>query len=285
MSVKLVSRARSGDRTALGRLITKAENRVEGINAHVVAHIGKAHIVGIAGGSGVGKSCLIDALIGSYRLSGRTVAVVAIDPSGEDSGTVLGDRIRLQRWATDPGVYIRSMASRGHPGGLAPSTPLVLRILDACDFDVILVEAAALSDDVIEQTDTLVLVVTPDSGDAVQLSKTDGLRAADLVVVNKADRLGVGATLSDVGSLTDKPVLSAVATVGAGVQDLRRAIDALAPTDAKNRRFLHRVTCEIESLTVDIVREQLVDAPDLAARVMAGRLDPFVAAQLMTGNY
>lgn len=280
-----MTRALSGDRKALGRLLTKAENRVEGINAHVVDQVGSAHIVGVAGAAGVGKSTLIDALIGPFRNAGKRVAVVTIDPSGEESGALLGDRIRLHRWATDRGVFIRSMASRGHPGGLAPSTPLVLRILDACKFDVILVEAAVLSDDVIAQTDTLVMVVTPDSGDAVQLSKNDGVRAADLVVVNKADRPGVGAMMADLKDLTDKPVLSSVASVGAGGSDLAAAVAALAPSDPKKRRFLHRVTCEIESLTVDIVREQLVDAPDLAARVMAGKLDPFVAAQLMTGSY
>ncbi len=285
MSAKLVSRALSGDRKALGRLLTRAENRVEGINALVVDHVGSAHIVGVAGAAGVGKSTLIDTLIGPYRNAGRRVAVVTIDPSGEESGAVLGDRIRLHRWATDRGVFIRSMASRGHPGGLAPSTPLVLRILDACKFDVILVEAAVLSDDVIAQTDTLVLVVTPDSGDAVQLSKNDGIRAADLVVVNKADQPGIGSTMASLRDLTTKPVLTAVANVGAGGADLAAAIDAAAPIDPKNKRFLHRVTSEIESLTVDIVREQLVDAPDLAARVMAGKLDPFVAAQLMTGSY
>jgi LAO/AO transport system kinase len=285
MSAKLVSRARAGDRKALGRLITKAENRVEGINAHVVAHVGQAHIVGIAGAPGTGKSCLIDALIGAYRRAGRSVAVVAIDPSGEDAGALLGDRIRVRQWATDPEVYVRSMASRGHPGGLAPSTPLVLRILDACGFNVILVEAAVLSEDVIEQSDTLVLVVTPESGDAVQLLKNDGIREADLLVVNKADQSGVGATLATLREMTERPVLSTVATTRAGADDLRAAIDRCAPADPKNRRFLRRMTCEIESLTVDIVREQLVDAPDLAARVMAGKLDPFVAAQLMTGNY
>lgn len=285
MSAKLVSRARAGDRKALGRLLTKAENRVQGINAHVVSHVGKAHIVGIAGAPGTGKSSLIDALIGAYRRAGRSVAVVAIDPSGEEAGALLGDRIRLTSWATDPGVYVRSMASRGHPGGLAPSTPLVLRILDACEFDVILVEAAVLSEDVVEQTDTLVLVVTPESGDAVQLLKNDGIREADLLVVNKADQTGVGATLATLKAITDTPVLSTVASVRAGADDLRAAVDACAPNDPKKRRFLRRVTCEIESLTVDIVREQLVDAPDLAARVMSGKLDPFVAAQLMTGNY
>jgi LAO/AO transport system kinase len=285
MSAKLVSRAVSGDRKALGRLLSKAENRVEGINAHVVHHVGSAHIIGVAGAAGVGKSTLIDAVIGPYREAGRRVAVVMIDPSDEESGAVLGDRIRLHRWATDRGVFIRSMASRGHPGGLAPSTPLVLRILDACKFDVILVEAAVPSGDVIAQTDTLVMVVTPESGDEVQLSKNDGIRAADLVVVNKADLLGVGATLASLRELTDKPVLTAVAPVGAGGKDLVAALDALAPIDPKNRRFLPRVTYEIESLTVDMVREQLVDAPDLAARVIAGKLDPFVAAQLMTGSY
>lgn len=281
----MLTRAQRGDRRALGRLLTRAENRVEGVNAQVVGHLGHAHIVGVAGPAGAGKSSLISALIGQYRRRDKRVAVVTVDPSDGKRGAVLGDRVRLQQWATDPAVFIRSMASRGHPGGLAPSTALVLRVLDACRFDVILVEAMSTSPDVIAQTDTLLLVVTPDAGDAVQLSKAEGVQAAHILVVNKADRKGVGRTVSDLMAMTDKPVITVVSTIGAGVGDLAAAIDAHQPPAPWDKRMLHRVVQEIESSALDIIREQMVDAPDLAQRVIEGKLDPFVAAQLMTGNY
>lgn len=258
---------------------------MEGVNAQLVGHLGGAHIVGVAGPAGVGKSSLIACLIGAYRARDMRVAVVTVDPSGPGAGAVLGDRIRLPRWSTDPDVFIRSMASRGHPGGLAPSTPVVLRVFDACRFDVILVEAASISPDVIAQTDTLLLVVTPDTGDAVQLSKLEGVQAADVVVVNKADREGVGRTVRDLKAMTDNPVITVVATADAGVADLCAVIDAHVPTDPWQQRHLRRVTDELESMALDIVREQMVDAPDLAQRVVAGELDPFVAAQLMTGSF
>ncbi len=285
MAASLFTKAQRGDRRALGRLLTRAENRVEGVNAQVVGHLGKAHIVGIAGPAAVGKSSLIAALLARLRAGGKRVAVVTIDPSAERAGAVLGDRIRLQDWATDPDVFIRSMASRGHPGGLAPTTPLVLRILDACRFDMILVEVATTSPDVIAQTDTLLLMVTPDSGDAVQLSKAQGVSAADILVVNKADREGIGRTVTDLRAMTGRPVITTVATAGAGVRDLVSAIEAHRPTESWEQRHLRRVIDEIESTAVDIVREQMVDAPDLAQRVVDGELDPFVAAQLMTGSY
>ncbi len=285
MASSLLVRAQRGDRRALGRLLTRAENRVEGINAQVVGHLGRAKIVGVAGPAAVGKSTLIADLVGRYRHVGKRVAVVTIDPSGQDSGAVLGDRVRLQQWADDPDVFIRSQASRGHLGGLAPTTPLVLRVLDACRFDVILVEAATTSPDVIAQTDTLVLVVTPDTGDAVQLSKAQGVESAHILVVNKADRVGVGRTVKDLKAMTDKPVITVVATADAGVRDLVAAIDAHESADSWEQRYQRRVIQEIESTALDLVREQMVDAPDLAHRVMQGELDPFVAAQLMTGSY
>lgn len=285
MAATLLTRAQRGDRTALGRLITRAETGVDGVNAQVVGHLGHARIIAVAGAAGMGKSTLIGALVGRYRSDGLRVAVVTVDPSGNDGGAVLGDRIRLGEWAGDPDVFIRSMASRGHPGGLAPATPLVLRVLDACRFDVILLEAATVSTDVISQSDTVVLVLTPDSGDAVQLSKAQGVRGADVVVVNKADRAGLRRTVTNLREMTDVPVISTIAPTGSGVRDLQAAIDAHAPDAPLDHRLRERVTQEIEAIAIDMVRVQMVDAPDLAQRVIDGELEPTVAAQLMTGIY
>ena len=238
----LVDRARAGDIRALARLLTLVESGspdLRDVSADLVAHTGHAHIVGITGAPGVGKSTTTSALIKALRAEGRTVAVLAVDPSSPFSGgALLGDRVRMQDHACDPGVFIRSMASRGHLGGLSAATPQALRVLDACGFDVILVETVGVGQSEVEvmgQADTVLVLLAPGTGDAVQVAKAGILEIADIFVVNKSD-IGAAArkTASELGRSAprpdrrddwDYPVCLVSATMNTGIRQLNEHFD------------------------------------------------------------
>src|SRR5207302_4972760 len=172
----------------------------------LMPHVGHAYVVGLTGAPGVGKSTSTAALVRAYRGEGRRVGVLAVDPSSPFSGgALLGDRVRMQDHATDSGVYIRSMASRGHLGGLAWSTPQALRVLDAAGCDIVLVETVGVGQsevDVVALADTTVVLVAPGMGDGIQAAKAGILEVADVFVVNKADRDGAAETARDLAHLT-----------------------------------------------------------------------------------
>jgi LAO/AO transport system kinase len=261
--------------------------------------VGHAHIVGVTGSPGVGKSTTTSALIDVLRETDKRVAVLAVDPSSPFSGgALLGDRVRMQTHATDPDVFIRSMASRGHLGGLSAAAPQALRVLDACGFDVVLVETVGVGQSEIEvvgQTDTVLVLLAPGMGDGVQVAKAGILEIADVFVVNKADRDGASVTSRELRSMIAlgarqegdwiPPIVSTVATRPEGIHDLVAALErhrlwAAESGDLRQRR-LRRVQLEIEALALDEVRDRLGHASDLAERVLAGELDPYMASQLL----
>jgi len=225
----------AGDRRAVARLLSMVERggddaRAVGALAH--ARSGGAYTVGITGAPGAGKSTLTSALIGEIRGRGDRVSVLAIDPSSPfTGGAILGDRIRMQDHSLDDGVFIRSMATRGHLGGLALATPQAVRVLDAAGFPWVLVETVGVGQvevEIVGAADTTVVVLNPGWGDAVQANKAGLMEIADVFVINKADRPGAAETRRDLESMLDlteygawrPPVLDAVATEGTGVTEL-----------------------------------------------------------------
>jgi LAO/AO transport system kinase len=217
---ELVDAALAGDRRALARILTAVENRTpvaEVALRRLYPLAGKAHLVGITGPPGSGKSTLVSALIGAARAAGRPVAVVAVDPSSPiTGGALLGDRVRMQSYANDRDVFIRSMAARGHAGGLASTSTAAAAVLDAAGFDLILLETVGTGQSEVEvaaAADTTVVLEAPEMGDEVQAIKAGLLEVADIVVVNKGDRPGAQRTASQLRSM-----LVAVGRAGSGTR-------------------------------------------------------------------
>ncbi|HWC32384.1 MAG TPA: methylmalonyl Co-A mutase-associated GTPase MeaB, partial [Actinomycetota bacterium] len=204
----LVERVLAGDRRAVARAISMVEDGSEGLPELIgglYPHTGNAHTIGLTGSPGVGKSSLAAELVKAARARDLTVSVLAIDPTSPfTGGALLGDRLRMQTHATDPGVFIRSMATRGHLGGLALAAPEAVRVLDAAGADVILLETVGVGQaevEVVKQADTTLVAVAPGWGDAVQASKAGILEIADVFAVNKADREGAGETVRDLETM------------------------------------------------------------------------------------
>jgi LAO/AO transport system kinase len=305
----LVRRALDGEQLAVARLISLVEDAGPGLRevaAALAPHTGRAHVVGLTGPPGVGKSTTTSALVGALRAAGRTVGVLAVDPSSPFSGgALLGDRVRMAEHTTDPGVFIRSMATRGHLGGLSWATPQALRVLDAAGCDVVLVETVGVGQsevEVVGLADTTVVLLAPGAGDGVQAAKAGILEVGDVFVVNKADRDGAGRTARDLRQVLGMggrdgdwvpPVVKTVATDGTGVPDLVAALDAhrdhLDAGDGRERRRLARAGAEIEAIALEAVRVRIADLrgagglPELAKRAVAGELDPYRAADELIG--
>lgn len=226
----------AGDRRSIARAITIIENNApeaKKLIASIFPHTGKAHIIGLTGPGGAGKSTLIEKIVREYRQRGKTVGVVAVDPTSPfTGGAFLGDRIRMQDLSTDTGVFIRSMASRNYPGGLAKTTKDAVKVLDAAGKDIILVETVGAGQsevEIIKVAQTIVVIHAPGLGDEIQAIKAGLMEIADVFVVNKADRENANKTVSDIQSIlqsnskdaTWKPtVLKTIALTGEGVQEL-----------------------------------------------------------------
>ncbi|WP_406028031.1 methylmalonyl Co-A mutase-associated GTPase MeaB [Nocardioides sp. NBC_00850] len=308
----LVARARGGEPRAVARLVSYVENapvgggeRLREVMAALAPHGGNAHIVGLTGAPGVGKSTTTSALVRELRSAGRTVAVLAVDPSSPFSGgALLGDRIRMTDHATDPGVFIRSMASRGHLGGLAWSAPQAIRVLDAAGFDVVLVETVGVGQSEVEiagLADTTVVLLAPGMGDGIQAAKAGILEIGDLYVVNKADRDGATKVQRDLRGmlrLTDRtegawtpPVLTAVAQSGKGLAEVVGALDQhrewLRSSGTLELRRTRRARAEVEAIAVETLRARWSsvgsdgDLDALAADVVKGARDPYAAADTL----
>jgi LAO/AO transport system kinase len=308
----LVARARGGEPRAVARLVSYVENapvgggeRLREVMAALAPHGGHAHIVGLTGAPGVGKSTTTSALVRELRSEGRTVAVLAVDPSSPFSGgALLGDRIRMTDHATDPGVFIRSMASRGHLGGLAWSAPQAIRVLDAAGFDVVLVETVGVGQSEVEiagLADTTVVLLAPGMGDGIQAAKAGILEIGDLYVVNKADRDGATKVQRDLRGmlrLTDRTegawtpsVLTAVAQSGKGLAEVVRALDEhrdwLRSSGTLELRRTRRARAEVEAIAVETLRARwstvgsASDLDALAADVVKGARDPYAAADTL----
>ena len=251
-------------------------------------------MIGLTGAPGAGKSTVTSALVAALRARGATVAVLAIDPTSPFSGgALLGDRIRMQGHATDPGVFIRSMGSRGQLGGLAAAAPGVLRVLQAAGYQVILVETVGVGQAEVEiasAADTTVVLVVPGMGDSVQAAKAGVLEIADLLVVNKADRPGTQAAVRDLRAMAAlsasawrPPEVTTGATANEGIDELLRELDRhqawLDASGERSRRRLARARDEVTALALGRVAGRLAVPDDLAARVADGALCPQEAAE------
>jgi len=303
---QLVQGVLAGERRAMARAISLVEDgapELEALSAGLYPHTGDAWTIGLTGSPGVGKSSLTEQLVRTAREHDRTAAVLAIDPTSPfTGGALLGDRLRMQTHATDPGVFIRSMATRGHLGGMALAAPEAIRILDAAGMELVIVETVGVGQAEVEvagATDTTLVVVSPGWGDAVQVAKAGILEIADVFVVNKADRDGAGEAARDLelmvkmGAPRDAdwrpPVVKTSAATGDGVDDLWSAIEShrthLDESGALERTRRQRLLTEVETLASQRVRERVRDAiaadPGLAERVAGREVDPYRAAAML----
>ena len=302
----LVESARAGSPRAVARLISLVEDghpALREVMAALAPHTGRAHIIGITGSPGVGKSTSTNALVGAFRKQGKRIGILAVDPSSPFSGgALLGDRVRMQDHALDPDVYIRSMASRGHLGGLSWTTPQALRVLDAAGCEVILVETVGVGQSEVEVAglaDTTIVLLAPGMGDGIQAAKAGILEIGDVFVVNKADRDGADATVRDIRhmiSLGDRtepglwrpPVIKTVAQQGQGIDEVIEAIEKhtswMEESGTLRERRIRRAGDEIESIALQALRAKMGDlrhgngVEELAAAVVDGATDPYAAA-------
>jgi LAO/AO transport system kinase len=286
-------------------LVEDASPLLREVSAGLVEHAGHAQIVGITGAPGVGKSTSTSAVVKGLRRAGRRVGVLAVDPSSPFSGgALLGDRVRMQEHAMDPGVYIRSMATRGHLGGLAWSSPQAIRVLDAAGCDVVLVETVGVGQsevDVAGLADTTLVLLAPGMGDGIQVAKAGILEVGDVYVINKADRDGAAHVARDLRAMlalaTHKdgdwrpPIVKTVASKGEGIDDVVAAIDQhrewMAGSGELRRRRLRRARDEIEAIAVTALRDRFgslsghADLDSLAGAVVGGGTDPYRAADTL----
>jgi len=308
----LVEKARSGDARSVARLISLVEDAspvLREVMALLAKHAGSAHIIGITGSPGVGKSTSTGALVGALRAQGKRVGVLAVDPSSPFSGgALLGDRIRMQDHALDPEVYIRSMASRGHLGGLSWAAPQALRVLDAAGCDVILVETVGVGQSEVEiasMADTTVVLLAPGMGDGIQAAKAGILEIGDLYVINKADRDGADTVRRELRGMLGlaqraegawiPEIVKTVAMTGEGIDEVVTALDAhlvhLTSSGELAVRRVRRAREEIEAIAVTSLRERWGDVHArteldvLAEKVVAGTSDPYAAADELLATY
>ncbi len=302
--VDLVEAVLAGDRRAVARAISMVEDGAEGLaelSSGLFGHTGRASTIGLTGSPGVGKSTLAGELVRLARRRELSVAVLAIDPTSPfTGGALLGDRLRMQEHATDPGVFIRSMATRGHLGGMALAAPEAVRILDASGKDLVMVETVGVGQaevDVAAATDTTLVVVSPGWGDAVQVAKAGILEIADVFVVNKSDREGADAAARDLeqmirmGSAAEwtPPVVLTSAQRSEGIDELWEAMDRhrahLEETGQLERKRRGRLLREVEGLAGERLRGGVRDAlardPELADEVAARTTDPYRAADIL----
>jgi LAO/AO transport system kinase len=308
----LVARAREGQPRAVARLISLVEGaspQLREVMAALAPRCGNAFVVGITGSPGVGKSTSTSALVSAYRRAGKRVGILAVDPSSPFSGgALLGDRVRMGEHASDPGVYIRSMATRGHLGGLAWAAPQAVRVLDAAGCDVVLIETVGVGQSEVEiagQADTSVVLLAPGMGDGIQAAKAGILEIGDVFVVNKADRDGADATARELNHMLGlgesrspgdwrPPIVKTVAARGEGVDEVVEALEKhrawMEEHGVLTERRAARAAHEIETIAVTALREKMGELhggqrlESLAERVVNGSLDPYAASdELVAG--
>ncbi len=303
----LVERARGGEARAVARLISLVERdspALRDVAAALAPYGGHAQVVGLTGSPGVGKSTLTNALVTSLREVGKRVGVLAVDPSSPFSGgALLGDRVRMQDHATDEGVFIRSMASRGQLGGLSAAVPQALRVLDAAGCDIVLVETVGVGQAEVEiasLADTTLLVVAPGFGDGIQAAKAGIIEIADIFVVNKADRDGADQVVRDLRYMQSlggrhsaagwwrPPIVKTVAARAEGMDKVIEAIEKhgawMVEHGEFDRRRAARAAAEIEAIALGTVKQRFASVhgsaalDEAATRVVDGKTDPYTAA-------
>jgi len=304
----LVTAARGGSPRAVARLISLVEDAsplLREVMAALAPHTGSARLIGVTGSPGVGKSTTTNALVAELRRRGERVGVLAVDPSSPFSGgALLGDRVRMSDHATDSGVFIRSMASRGHLGGLSWSTPQAVRVLDAAGFDTVVIETVGVGQSEVEiaaLADTTLVLLAPGMGDGIQAAKAGILEIGDLFVVNKADRDGAASVARDLRAMLtlaergpdgwQPEIVKTVASVGTGLDELADALDRhqvwLEDTGHLARRRTRRAREEVQAIALEAVRARWGEVGDrgrleeLAAQVAAGTIDPYAAADAL----
>jgi GTPase len=304
----LLDRFSKRDRVALARLITLVENRTPDASTiieRIYPMTGHAHILGITGPPGAGKSTLVNRLIAKYRAVGKQVAILAIDPSSPFSGgAVLGDRVRMTDHYKDEGVYIRSLSSRGSHGGLSRAAREIVRLLDAYGYDVVIIETVGVGQTelaIMDLADTTIVVTVPEGGDSVQVMKAGLNEIADVFVVNKADREGADRIKAELElnvhlrpsagwrppvvmtqAAADIGVDALVAAVGKHAEYLHAHLDPARAAEHRRREFLEVLTAELEERAARALaagRE-----PEVMALVSEGRVNPYAAARRLIEN-
>jgi len=298
-----INKALKGDPRAIARLISLVES--ESTFAHeimkaIYPHTGKAHLIGVTGAPGAGKSTLVDKIISRYKELGKSVGIIAVDPSSPFSGgAILGDRLRMQQHALDPSIFIRSMGTRGSLGGLSKAAYEAALILDACGKDIVIIETAGVGQteiDIVRIADTVILLLVPGMGDDVQIMKAGIMEIADIFVVNKADREGADKIVAEVNLMLDiagerswrPPVLKAIAESGQGVDDIIRAVEEhrlyLQKSEEGKKRRSSRIRHEVEEILrrdiARIVEKQWKErsSNDLIEALASRRSDPYTEA-------
>jgi LAO/AO transport system kinase len=306
---KLIGKALDGDHRSIARLISLVESespQAEHIMRKIYPHSGKAHIIGLTGSPGAGKSTLADKVIAHFKELGKTVGVIAVDPSSPfTGGAILGDRLRMQQHAVDPDVFIRSMGTRGSLGGLSRSTQEAALILDACGKDVVIIETVGVGQsevDIVKIADTVGLILVPGMGDDIQVMKAGIMEIADVFIVNKADRDGADRVSTEVNMMLDlqgmrpwrPPVLKTIAERGEGVKEvvseMIRHADFLHVSEEGRRRKWQRLGMEVE----EILRREIASlvesawekekSPELFESLAGRKTNPYEVAERVLGN-
>jgi LAO/AO transport system kinase len=302
--MRLVERILKGENVSLSRVISLVENessQVPEIMKLIAPHLGKAHCIGVTGPPGVGKSTLVDKLTVLMRKQGLKVGIIAVDPSSPfTGGAVLGDRIRMQQHYLDDGVFIRSMATRGSMGGLPQATSSVIKLLDAAGKDIILVETVGVGQsevDIMEKTDTVLVILCPESGDAIQTMKAGLFEIADIFVVNKSDHPGADNFVRDIQAMLQLretswwniPVVATEAVNDIGIEELYKQIQLHYQALCEEGRLLQRRQLQrkqdfIKTLERKLTHKLLMlieqdgQLSSYIERVEKGEIDPYSAA-------
>jgi LAO/AO transport system kinase len=306
---KLVAKALDGDHRSIARLISLVESespQAEHVMRKIYPHSGKAHIIGLTGSPGAGKSTLADKIIAHFKELGKKIGVIAVDPSSPfTGGAILGDRLRMQQHAVDPDIFIRSMGTRGSLGGLSRSTQEAALILDACGKDIVIIETVGVGQsevDIVKIADTVGLILVPGMGDDIQVMKAGIMEIADVFIVNKADRDGADRVSTEVNMMLDllgmrpwrPPVLKTVAERGEGVKEvvseMIRHADFLRVSEEGRRRKWQRLGMEVE----EILRREIASlvenawekekSPDLFESLAERKTNPYEVAERVLGS-